>query len=72
MRKYLKTVFPSIKCTSTVICLYMEGKPDPYFVALSYFGDVKLPITNNRNEAMLLLRKLDIPPLIMENREPYI
>ncbi|HTX61898.1 MAG TPA: single-stranded-DNA-specific exonuclease RecJ, partial [Methanobacterium sp.] len=33
----------------------------PLFVALSYFGDVKLPITNNRNECMLLLRKLEIP-----------
>ncbi|OPY24444.1 MAG: DHHA1 domain protein [Methanobacterium sp. PtaU1.Bin097] len=33
----------------------------PLFVALSYFGDVNLPITNNRNECMLLLRKLEIP-----------
>ena len=33
----------------------------PLFVALSYFGDVKLPITNNRNEAIQLLKKLDIP-----------
>lgn len=32
----------------------------PLFVALSYFGDVKLPITNNRNEAIQLLKKLDI------------
>jgi RecJ-like exonuclease len=36
----------------------------PLFVALSYFGDVKLPITNNRNECMLLLRKLEIPTVI--------
>ncbi|MDD1775596.1 MAG: DHH family phosphoesterase [Methanobacterium sp.] len=33
----------------------------PLFVALSYFGDVKLPITNNRNECLLLLRELEIP-----------
>lgn len=33
----------------------------PLFVALSYFGDVKLPITNNRNESIELLKKLDIP-----------
>lgn len=33
----------------------------PLFVALSYFGDVNLPITNNRNECILMLKKLDIP-----------
>jgi RecJ-like exonuclease len=33
----------------------------PLFVALSYFGDVNLPITNNRNECILMLNKLDIP-----------
>jgi single-stranded-DNA-specific exonuclease len=33
----------------------------PLFVALSYFGDVKLPITNNRNECILMLKKLEIP-----------
>ncbi len=33
----------------------------PLFIALSYFGDVNLPITNNRNECILLLRKLEIP-----------
>lgn len=33
----------------------------PIYVALSYFGDVKLPITNNRNECLLLLKKLGIP-----------
>ena len=38
----------------------------PLFVALSYFGDVKLPITNNRNEAIQLLKKLDIP---IKNRD---
>ncbi len=33
----------------------------PLFIALSYFGDVNLPITNNRNECILLLNKLEIP-----------
>jgi RecJ-like exonuclease len=33
----------------------------PIFVSLSYFGDVNLPITNNRNETLMLLKKLDIP-----------
>lgn len=33
----------------------------PLFVALSFFGDVNLPITNNRSECLLLLDKLEIP-----------
>jgi len=33
----------------------------PIFVALSYFGDVNLPITGNRNECIQLLKSLDIP-----------
>ncbi len=33
----------------------------PLFVALSYFSDVKLPITNNKNETIALLKKLGIP-----------
>jgi RecJ-like exonuclease len=33
----------------------------PLYIALSYFGDVKLPITNNRNECLFLLKKLNIP-----------
>lgn len=33
----------------------------PIFVALSYFGDVNLPITNNKTECLMLLNKLDIP-----------
>ncbi len=33
----------------------------PIFVALSYFGDVKLPITNSRTECIHMLNKLDIP-----------
>jgi len=33
----------------------------PLFVALSYFSDVNLPITNNKNETIAILKKLDIP-----------
>ncbi len=33
----------------------------PIFVALSYFGDVNLPITNNRNECIHMLKNLGIP-----------
>lgn len=33
----------------------------PIFVALSYFGDVNLPITNNKTECILMLKNLDIP-----------
>lgn len=33
----------------------------PLFVALSYFSDVKLPITNNKNETIAILEKLGIP-----------
>jgi single-stranded-DNA-specific exonuclease len=33
----------------------------PIFVALSYFGDVNLPITNNRNECIHMLKSLGIP-----------
>lgn len=32
----------------------------PLFVALSYFSDVKLPITNNQNETMAILEELGI------------
>ena len=32
----------------------------PLFVALSYFSDVELPITNNQNESIALLKKLNI------------
>jgi single-stranded-DNA-specific exonuclease len=33
----------------------------PLFVALSYFGDVNLPITNNKTECILMLNNLGIP-----------
>lgn len=32
----------------------------PIFIALSYFGDVNLPITGNRNECIEMLKSLDI------------
>ena len=33
----------------------------PLFVALSYFGDIHLPLTNNRNECVYFLENLGIP-----------
>ena len=39
----------------------------PLFVALSYFSDVELPITNNQNEALGLLKKLKINTRNPEN-----
>ena len=33
----------------------------PLFVALSYFSDVNLPITNNRTEAIALMKNIGIP-----------
>ncbi|MDL2271040.1 DHH family phosphoesterase [Methanobrevibacter sp. OttesenSCG-928-I08] len=33
----------------------------PLFVALSYFSDVNLPLTNNKNECIALLKDLGIP-----------
>lgn len=42
--------------------LSMYGRQTrPIFVALSYFGDVNLPITNNKTESILMLKKLGIP-----------
>ena len=42
--------------------LSLYGKQTrPLFAALSYFSDVKLPITNNQNETIALLKKLNIP-----------
>lgn len=35
-------------------------KTRPLFVALSYFSDIRLPITNNQNESMVLLEELGI------------
>ena len=36
-------------------------KTRPLYAALSYFSDVNLPITNNQNETLALLDKLEIP-----------
>ncbi|AMK15590.1 single-stranded-DNA-specific exonuclease RecJ [Methanobrevibacter olleyae] len=42
--------------------LSLYGKQTrPLFAALSYFSDVKLPITNNQNETIALIKKLKIP-----------
>lgn len=42
----------------------------PLFVALSYFSDVKLPITNNKNETIALLQRLGIPRRIKDESVP--
>lgn len=42
----------------------------PLFVALSYFSDVKLPITNNKNETIALLQRLGIPRRIKDEKAP--
>ena len=56
----------------------VSSKPDlsiygrqtrPLFVALSYFSDVKLPITNNQNETIALMKKLNIPRTNQYNQQ---
>ena len=56
----------------------VSSKPDlsiygrqtrPLFVALSYFSDVKLPITNNQNETIALMKKLNIPRINKYNEQ---
>ncbi len=50
------------KLVSTINDLSIYGRQTrPIFVALSYFGDVNLPITNNRTECIHMLNKLGIP-----------
>ncbi len=39
----------------------------PLYVALSYFSDVKLPITNNKNEAIAMLKRIGIPRQIEDS-----
>ena len=47
---------------SSISDLSLYGRQTrPLFVALSYFGDVNLPITNNRTESIALMRDLGIP-----------
>ena len=48
-----------LKLTKNDINIYGRNTR-PLFIALSYFSDVKLPITNNTNETMALLEELGI------------
>ncbi len=51
-----------VGCVDYVNDLLLYGRHTrPLFVALSYFGDIHLPITNNRNECIHFLENLDIP-----------
>ncbi|MBE6485377.1 MAG: DHH family phosphoesterase [Methanosphaera stadtmanae] len=51
-----------VGCVEYVNDLLLYGRQTrPLFVALSYFGDINLPLTNNRNECIHFLENLDIP-----------
>ena len=51
-----------IGCVDYVNDLLLYGRHTrPLFIALSYFGDIHLPLTNNRNECIHFLESLDIP-----------
>lgn len=51
-----------VGCVDYVNDLLLYGRHTrPLFVALSYFGDIHLPLTNNRNECIHFLENLDIP-----------
>ena len=55
-----KSVQSKLIATNNDLSIYGR-QTRPIFVALSYFGDVKLPITNSRTECIHMLNKLDIP-----------
>jgi RecJ-like exonuclease len=51
-----------VGCVDYMNDLLLYGRHTrPLFVALSYFGDIHLPLTNNRNECIHFLENLDIP-----------
>lgn len=51
-----------VGCVDYINDLLLYGRNTrPLFVALSYFGDIHLPLTNNRNECIHFLEGLDIP-----------
>lgn len=50
----------SVKLSENDLLLYGR-ETRPLFVALSYFSDVNLPLTNNRTESIALLKELEIP-----------
>ena len=55
-----KSVQNKLIATNNDLSIYGR-QTRPIFVALSYFGDVNLPITNSRTECIHMLNKLDIP-----------
>ena len=51
-----------VGCVNYINDLLLYGRNTrPLFVALSYFGDIHIPLTNNRNECIHFLESLDIP-----------
>lgn len=51
-----------VGCVNYTNDLLLYGRNTrPLFVALSYFGDIHIPLTNNRNECIHFLENLDIP-----------
>lgn len=51
-----------VGCVNYLNDLLLYGRHTrPLFISLSYFGDIHLPITNNRNECIHFLENLDIP-----------
>jgi len=51
-----------VGCVNYVNDLLLYGRHTrPLFIALSYFGDIHIPLTNNRNECIHFLENLDIP-----------
>lgn len=51
-----------VGCVDYINDLLLYGRHTrPLFVALSYFGDIHLPLTNNRNECIYFLENLGIP-----------
>ena len=51
-----------VGCVNYINDLLLYGRNTrPLFVALSYFGDIHIPLTNNRNECIYFLENLDIP-----------
>lgn len=49
-------------CVNYINDLLLYGRNTrPLFIALSYFGDIHIPLTNNRNECIHFLESLNIP-----------
>ncbi|ADP78082.1 phosphoesterase RecJ domain protein [Methanothermus fervidus DSM 2088] len=62
LNRYILNDSISLKLLKVSKDLTIYGRQTrPIHIALSYFNDVKLPITNNKTECILLLKKLKIP-----------